>query len=200
MARAYADMALEVLERVGKEDDRSAARVRRWLNDAMHELDAEERWDYLFVSTTGTAPLTIADLDTIESVADVALLNPLVGVDRDALVRDVVDLTVAGQPAYWYKTAPTTIAVYPVSASTTLTVKYFKFGPDMAAATDTPLVPDRFRQAIVEKAAAKACREYKDYNGANECTAEYQRILQQMRESLLTAPSFQARTNYAMDD
>lgn len=201
MALDFGTMQMEVIERGNGDVDRAnPIRVRRWINESMHEIDSEERWDYLFASTTGAAPLTIADLDIIESVSDVNALNPLVGVDRDALVRDVVDLTTAGSPAYWYKTAPTIIAVYPVSPSTTLTVKYFKFGPDLVANTDAPLMPDRYRQTIVEKAVAKSCRDSGDDKGLARALDEYARLLQQMRERMLTAPSFMARTNYALDD
>lgn len=200
MALTYADLVTEVLDRVGSEDSRTAARVRRFVNDAMHELDSEEQWDYMFTSATGVAPLTIADLDDVESVADVGNLNPLIQVDRESLVRDVVDLTQTGQPAYWYKTAPTTIAAWPVSSTVSLTVKYFKFGPDLAAPADVPLVPDRWRQAIVEKAAAKVLRANGNLDAAKDCLTEYGRLLQQMREKLLPAPSMQSRTSYALDD
>lgn len=174
-------------------------RAKRWINEAMHELDSEEQWDYLFASTTGTAPITIADLDSVESVLDVAALNPLVQVDRSALFQDTVDLTITGQALYWYKTAPTIIAVYPVSTAT-MTVKYYKFGPDLSAGGDAPLVPDRWRQAIVEKAAAKAFRDSNDKAAADDCLAEYARLVSQMRDKMLTPASFMARTHYALDD
>lgn len=176
-----------------------ATRVKRWINEAVHELDAEENWDYLFGSSTGVAPLTVADLDKVESVVDVAALNALLQIDRESLAQDAVDLTTTGQAAYWYKTAPTTIAVFPVSTAT-LTVRYLKFGPDLSAGADVPLVPDRWRQAIVEKAVAKAARDSDDTAKANDSMGEYQRIVQQMRSSMLNPPDRQARTTYALDD
>jgi hypothetical protein len=199
MARTFADMQIEVLERAGRDDGRFAARVRRWLNDAMHEVDQDGRWEYLLTSTSGAAPLTIADLDRVESVADTTADYALTQVDRDALVDAFADLTTTGTALYWYRSAPTTIAVYPVS-TLTLTVKYFKFGPDMAAGTDAPLMPDRFRQAIVERATATALRAVGDLNGAAACMQEYDRVLQAMRESLLSTPAYQLRSYASEDD
>lgn len=199
MARTFGDMQVELMERLNVTDGRDAVRIRRWLNDAAHELDGEERWDYLFASVAGAMPLTIADLDKVESVADLNADYALLGVDRLSLVRDVGDLTLTGTPVYYYKTAPTVLAVYPVS-TTSLTVKYIKFAPDMTLAADTPLVSDRWRQAIVELACAKGFRYGGDYNAAQACTDAYGRILQQMRTSMLNPPTFMARTVYALDD
>jgi hypothetical protein len=199
MARAFGDMQIEVLERVGRDDDRTAVRARRWLNDAMHEVDQEARWEYLFATTTGAAPLTIADLDTVESVVDVLDGVPLMEMDRDLLTSGFTDLTTTGVGFYWYRTAPTVIAVYPVS-TVTLTVRYFKFGPDMAAATDTPLMPDRFRQIIVERACASGLRAIGDGNGAQLCMQEYDRLLSSMLVSLGALPSYQLRTEGSEDD
>lgn len=199
MARSFADMQIEVLERLGREDDRTAVRVRRWLNDAMHEVDQEARWEYLFASSTGAAPLTIADLDTVESVVDVGNLNPLVEMDRDALADGFADLTTTGTASYWYRTAPTVIAVYPVS-TVTLTVRYFKFGPDMSAGTDVPLIPDRFRQIVVERACAMGLRAIGDGNGAGLCMQEYDRLLAQMLVSLGALPAYQLRTASSEDN
>lgn len=199
MARTFADMQIEVLERVGHDDGRTALRVRRWLNDAMQEVNSDGHWEFLSASTTGAAPLTIADLDRVESVADATNDYPLAQVDRDALVAAYADLTITGTAVWWYRSAPTTIAVYPVS-TLTLTVRYFKFAADMAAGTDVPLIPDRFRQVIVERATAMALRATGDLNGAAACMQAYERVLGVMRESLLTAPAYQMRAYAALDD
>ena len=199
MARTFADMQIEVLERLGVDDVRSANRVRRWLNDANNKLNNEERWDYLFGSTTGTMPLTIADMDEVETVTDVPDFNPLVQIDRQSLVEDMADLTTTGTAAYWYKTAPTTLAVYPVDTST-FTVKYIKFSAEMALAADEPLVADRFRSAIVERACATGLRYKGDWDGYRACMAEYDATVQQMRGSMRLPPARQARTHYAVDD
>jgi hypothetical protein len=199
VARTYADMQLEVMERLGADDSRTASRVRRWLNDARQTLDGEELWDYLKANTTGTAPITVADLDQVESVVDVANLNVLEQIDRDTLAEDVADLTLPGLAAYWYKTAPTTIAVFPVTTAT-LTVRYTKFSADMAAAADEPLVADRWRQAIIERACYTGLRYKGDWTGAAACKSEYDSIVQQMRVSMVTPQERVGRAYWALDD
>lgn len=202
MALDYSALQAEVFARgfdMFNDAGTGLVRVKRWINEAMHELDSEETWDYLFGSTTGSAPVTITDLDKVESVVDISALNPLVQVDRASLLEDVADLTTTGPPLYWYKTSPTVLAVYPVS-TVTLTIKYYKFGPDLSAGADTPLVPDRWRQTIVEKTCAKAYRDSENYESAAQCASEYDRLVQQMRDSMLTEPAFMARTRYALDD
>jgi hypothetical protein len=190
MARAFADMQLEVMERIGRDDSRGALRVRQWINNTMHSVDQEGNWEYLLASTTGVAPLTVADLDRVETVIDVAGGNPLMQIDRNSLAVDVVDLTTLGTAIYWYRTGPTVIATYPVSTAT-LTVRYFKFGADLVAPADAPLMPDRFRQIIVEGAVAQGLRASGDVAGAAACMQEYQRVLQLMFMTVACLPQRQ---------
>jgi hypothetical protein len=192
-------MQLEVLERIGRDDGRFALRVRRWINDAMHEVDEMENWSYLFTSTTGVAPLTIADLGTVESVVDVGNLVPLAQIDRHSLTDTYANLANTGSiSSYWYLTTPTTISTYPVS-TVTLTVRYFKFGPDLAAAADAPLMPDRFRQVIVELAACKAYGDIGRPDQADACWRDVQRQLETMRLALLPMPDAQILTYGSLD-
>lgn len=134
-------------------------RAKRFINDAIHAIDDLEPWPYLTASTTGTAPFAITDLDRIESVTDVANLRPLSRASRGELATTYASLTTPGPPDSYYVTDVGTVNVYPTAASTTLTVTYWKFGPDLVADADTPLMPDRFRYAIVEYAVATALRD-----------------------------------------
>jgi hypothetical protein len=142
-------------------DDNASGLVRakRWINDAMHMIDEMEDWPYLQASTTGTAPLTISDLRKVESVSDAANFVRLRRRSRGELADTYADLTTTGSPSEYYVTGGTTINVYPANTSTTLTVTYWKFGSDLTNDTDTPLMPDRFRYAIVEYAVATALRD-----------------------------------------
>lgn len=179
-------------------------RAKRWLNDAAHEIDELEDWPYLNASTTGAAPLTIADLRTVESVAIVSDMLVLEPQDRRSLVDYYVDLTTTGTPTFYYITTGTTINVYPANTSKTLTVRYWKFTADMSAGTDAPAMPDRFRMAVVERACAKAYRDSDNPQAAADCLGESERIVQTMRESLLLPQHHQAetivRTGSSVDD
>lgn len=162
MALAFADLRTEFFARgfdYLNDGAGGLVRAKRFINDAMHAIDDLEPWPYLTASTTNAAPFAIADLDRIEAVIDVANLKPLVRASRGEIANTYAALTTPGPPALYYVTDVGTINVYPTAASTSLTVTYWKFGPDLVADADAPLMPDRFRYAIVEYAVATALRD-----------------------------------------
>jgi hypothetical protein len=112
-----------------------ATRVKRWINDAMHEIDVLADWPYKLASTSGAVPLTISDLDVIESVTDVGNLSPLTPTDRRYLRDTYATLTTTGTASYYYFTAQNIITTYPVTTAT-VTVDYWKVGPDLSAGAD----------------------------------------------------------------
>ena len=157
-------------------------RAKRWINDAAHQIDDLEPWLYLQASTTGTAPLTIADLGRIESVVDVANLNVLTYVDRRDVTDYVADISqTSSRPSMYFVTGGTVVATYPVS-TVTLTVRYSKVAADMSATTDVPAMPDRFRMAIVEYAVAQAYRDVSNWDGAAQAQAAGDQIVRRMVE------------------
>ncbi len=173
-------------------------RTYRWINDAMHYVDDSERWTYLAGSTSGAAPLTISDLDGVERVTQNEWA--LTATSRDVLLRQYGELTTTGTPVYFYLASPTVVSVYPVSTAS-INVTYWKVGPDLTAASDAPLMPDRYRGIIVELACAKAYRDTDDPEMAGVCQAEADRILQRMRENqaLLPGETVQAIYGYSSD-
>lgn len=182
MAYTLATMRTEVFQRgFNYLDDSSTgtARVNRWLNDAAHEIDDMERWDYRRTSTTGTAPLTVSDLGEIESVTD-SNYNVLASGDRGVLTSQDGNLTTTGTALDYYIVAGV-LKTYPVS-TLTLTVNYFKVAPDMTADSDTPLMPDRFRAAIVDRAVAKGYRDSDNPDLAQVTLTESDRLVDRMRE------------------
>jgi hypothetical protein len=156
-ARGFADMTVAA----------DLTRITRWLNDAMHDIDEMYDWPYLQTSTTGTAPLTIADLRKVERVIDTSHDQPLPQLARSEAAGWDGDLTTTGtSPLAFYVTNATTVSLYPVSSTTQLQVLYWKFGADLASAGDAPLMPDRFRMAIVDYAVAYGCIDRGDVQGA----------------------------------
>jgi hypothetical protein len=133
--------------------------VKRWINDAMHTIDDMYDWPYLNASTTGLAPLTIADLGKIEAVAHASTYQTLSQRSRGEMTDTYANLTTSGLGQEFYVTGGTTINVYPADTATTLTVTYWKVAPDLVAGGDVPLMPDRFRYAIVEYALVVAFRD-----------------------------------------
>ena len=179
MAYDLATMRTEVLARGF--DYLSNTRVDRFINDAMHTINDLEPWLYLQSSTTGTSPLTISDLGRIESVVDVANLNPLTFVDRRDITDYVADITTTGSPSMYYVTGGTVVNTYPVS-TVTLTVRYSKVGTSLSSGTDTPDMPDRFRPAIVEYAVAQCFRDASNFPGADAAQGQGDTIVRRMVE------------------
>jgi hypothetical protein len=165
-------------------------RIKRWIVDAAHEIDNLADWPYRLSSTTGTVPLAISDLDVIECVTDVSNLSALSPTDRRYLRDTYADLTTTGTAQFYYFTGQTTITTYPVTTAT-LTVDYWKVGPDLTNGGDTPLMPDRFRMGIVHYAVSAALADRGDAAGSQAARADGDRVVSQMMGSLLT-PQHQA--------
>jgi hypothetical protein len=161
-----------------------ATRVKRAIVDAVHEIDSLADWPYKLASTTGTVPLTIADLDVIECVTDIGNLNTLQPTDRRLMRKTYGDLTTTGVALFYYFTAQTILTTYPVTTAT-LTVDYWKVGPDLSANGDTPLMPDRFRMGPVHYAVSYLLKDRGDEAGSQSARADGDRVVSQMMQSLL---------------
>lgn len=175
------------------------ARGTRWINDAMHEIDDLERWPYRMASTTGASPLTISDLGEIGSVYDAArdvVLDPF---DQAGLLFDTGDLTTTGNAYGFYMNAGA-ITAYPVQ-SASLSVNYWKVRADLSAGSDEPLMPDRFRMAIVHYAVAQGLVDKSNFVEAAGARAEGDRVVQRMRENyVLQTGGARAQVTFASGD
>lgn len=171
------------------------AMVKRMINDSMHRIDSRFPWLYRNTTTTGAAPLTIADLGQIESVTDVAGKRTVQPADRRDLRRWYGDLTTSGTPLYYYITGGTQINLYPASTSLTLTVDYWKVAPDLSASGDAPLMPDRYRPVIIEDVVFKLARVRRDPDTAQIAQAARDEILGEMMRELLS-PQLQATQDF----
>lgn len=188
MAWDFAALQAEVLAR-GFADMTSASdttRIKQWINLAMHDIDDQADWPYLQATTTGVTPLTITDLGSVEAVVNTTTDTPLEPVDRRYLRNTVADLTTTGTASMYYLTGGTVISLYPVQASLTITVDYWKVGPDLSAGADVPLMPDRYRYAIVDYAVALGMRDRGDLPGAQDARQQGDlRVVGMMQRLLL---------------
>lgn len=197
MALDFTAMQTEVYARgVSDLNDGGAGvtRVKRWINDAAHEIDELAEWPYKLASTTGAAPLTIADLDVVLAVTDVSHVRALAPAEQRYLRSTFADLTTVGTADYYYFTSQTTLTTFPVTTAT-LTVDYWKFGPDLSSGSDVPLMPDRFRMGIVHYAVASALKDRGDDAGSKSAREDGDRVVSQMMASLLN-PSHQAASRW----
>lgn len=139
------------------QDAAGRIRAKRWLNEAyLEDICADEPWDFLRATASGTAPLTVSDVDTIEAVWNDTQDYVLSETTAGDVELAGVDISTAGTAAYWYFTSATTIAVYPTNTMDTLRVRYFKIPTELSADGDTPLLPARWHSLIVDAAVVRA--------------------------------------------
>lgn len=161
----------------------SATRAGYFLNRSYWEICEEANWPFLGASTTGTAPLTIATLRTVESVIDTTARVKLRPLDVRAITDENVDLTTTGTPLYYY-VRNSIISVFPANTTDTLSVRYWQ-APAELTGTDASLIPARFRQLIVDGAVAYAYMDTDDFDAANETFSIWEAGKERMRQSLL---------------
>lgn len=181
-------------------DTAGLVRVKRWVNDANHRIENMEPWWFLQASTTGSSPVTVTDLGRIRTVLDGSNDNVLLPATSEYLLNVYGDLSTTGTAQYFYMVGGA-ITVFPVSTNT-LTVSYLKSSADMSSNSDTPLIPDRYRMAIVEYAVAQGLRDKSNWAEAREAQAAGDEIVAQMREQqvLLTGGQFVAYYGGNEDD
>lgn len=138
-------------------DGLTDARCNTFLNAGKNALEDAAAWPWLHATTTGTAPLTIADLKAVKHVWVVASNAAIWGADSGFLRRQFgPDLTQTGTASYWYVDDLTTLSVFPADTATTFSVAYTKFSPELSAAADTPLFPARLHPIWIDLAVVEA--------------------------------------------
>lgn len=164
----------------------SDSRCNTFINRAYHSICEAEDWPWLRTTTSGSAPLTISDLRSIFTVVDSTKDAPLTGIDERTLIEHLdADLTTTGTPDYYYRTADSTLAVYPANTSHTLKVTYLKVPTDLSADADTPVIPARYHIAIVDGAECHARKDNGSYEAVAACEAAFERAIQRMRETYI---------------
>lgn len=174
-------------------------RAKAWINQAYAELCEEDDWPFLITSTSGAAPLTIADLRTIFTVVDTASRVVLTPMPEDELVDNFTTITTTGTPFYFY-VDDLVVKTYPVGG--TLTVRYWKIPTLLTANGDIAIVPDRFANLIVDGTVRRAQIDNDNQPGAQIAEGERQRGIDLMRRSLLFRDGMRdyQRLAYASED
>lgn len=191
----FATLQQEVLDRgftYLNDSANAQARLKRWINRSYQELVEEADWEFAKGLATGPAPLTVTDMRDVLSVTGP---NGALEESTTASLDDDFDLTQSGTAAYWYRDG-TQVKVYPVDAQS-VTVRYLKTPPDLVASGDTPIVPARYHEIIVDLTVIRCL---KDRSNFAEATALRQMLdtadLPAMRAALLGQdPMYQRLTD-----
>lgn len=161
------------------------ASAKRWINEAYHEINEAEDWPYLVVTSAGAAPLTITDARKVLSVVDTVQAVQLTGTTQRALLRVFASVATAGTAEWWWHdTAGTAVKIYPTSVNN-ISVTYLKVPVDLSAGGDTPIVPARYHELIVNGAVRRAYEDSDNYEAAAGVQREIDAGINQMRIALL---------------
>jgi len=159
----------------------SSTRLNRYLNQAYLEITNYAPWPFLETSTTKTHGQTITDLGSVLSVYNSTDELELTGVTRDWVKQNLeADLTTTGTAEYWYLTGEYTFNVYPVDSTTSFTIYYLEVPDSLDDDSDEPVIPERFQDAIINRAAAKCYVDSDNYVAAQAARTEYQADLDLM--------------------
>lgn len=162
----------------------STSQCLEFINDAyLVDICEVADWPFLEATTTGSAPVTISDLRSIEFVVDTTQGVKLRPLDRRHITDRSYNIEEAGTPLYYYLTGETRINVFPVTANT-LSVRYYKT-PTKLSGSNSPLLPERFHSLIVDAAAARAYENSDDFELRQSKEASFQARLAKMEEALL---------------
>ncbi len=126
------------------------------VNEAYLNICDEQHWSFLLATAAGAAPLTIADLGSIESVVDTLTERKLHPLPEDELRDAYPVVTQTGAPEYYFLD-DTIVRTFPVGG--TLSVRYRKVPAELVADGDTPLLPARFHPLIVHYMVREAGAE-----------------------------------------
>jgi hypothetical protein len=164
----------------------ATSRINRYINQVYHDICESERWPFLETDSTGsTAPLTISDLGSVDSVVDATNKNLLYWVDRRTLLDTDRDLTTTGTPTVWYQESQTVIKVYPANTTITLNVHYFQTPDDLSADSDEPLIPARWHDLIIDGVVIKAYKDTDDWDAAINAQQFLDLQMEKMRDTIL---------------
>lgn len=149
----------------------STTRLNIMLNNGKNSLEDEYAWPWLETTTTGTAPLSIADLKFVLYVVDTTNQFKLTGVDaRDVTDRDTT-VTTTGAADSWWLDGTGTLDTYPTQSNAALSVRYVKYSPELSADSDTPLIPARYHAVWIDYAVIDAYKDSDNYVAANALLA-----------------------------
>lgn len=182
---AFSDLQTEFYARgfsYLNDDEPGRTRAKNWLNEAyLEDICAGNNWDFLKTSTSGTAPLSITDLDSVVSVVDTTTLTQL----EYANLREIVDSdptqVTDATPTNWYLSDQTTLAVYPLNTSDTITVNYYAIPSELSGDTDTTAIPKRWCGLIVDAAVIRAYVDSDNFDAANQLQARFDRRFESMQ-------------------
>lgn len=163
------------------------ARINRFINTA-YTLDIceDEDWPFLEATVTGTAPLTISDLRSVDWVLDTTNRTKLRPLSQKHITDVSTDENQIGTPENFYVDEGDTIKTFPTNPSVTIQVRYTKAATELTQEEDEPVFPDRFHYLVVEGAIRRAYEDDDEWQAAATTEQIFKTRLQAMKDSYAT--------------
>lgn len=170
-------------------DSAYRSRFKAWLNDAqrltLRRVPIRETWSRSTVTTTsGTKTYTLpTDLVGIRSLTDSASNVPLDPIDP----RWLDTITASSGTPRTYALDDTGLVLYPTpDGAYSLLLRYVANPADMAADTDTPLIPAAHHDLLISYAVSRAYRSEDDDQRAQTLMSDYERGVAQLADDRLS--------------
>lgn len=166
-------------------DSLSTTRQGYLINNARAELDRMFLWPWREKSESGPAPLSIADLGTIEAVTNTSVAGSprLQRADYRTLLDSYGDLSTSAAPEFYYVAWPSgtpEVATFPTN-SDDIGVQYWRVTPDLTG-VEEPASPDQAHYLIVDLAVRRAYRDNDEHDNAAALQPEIDNAVQQLLE------------------
>lgn len=169
-------------------------RVKRWVNEAYHELNEEDNWPWLEVTQAGTAPLTLTRARNVRSVVNTTAGVELNGTTREKVVDVFGAIPTTGNPRWYFVdhilsgTEPTLqVQIVPNLAAQTISVRYMEHKADLSLDADVPVFPSRFHWLIVNGALRRAHQDANQYDQAEVIEGDRRRGVEALRRWVMRA-------------
>ena len=185
--------------------------VKDFVNKAQRDIiNSEVEWPFTIVSASFTTTASTAeyapptnvktiDFDTFtvqESVTTAEKSLDFLSFNEYIEHYNEVDTNPTGDsqglPRYVYFTPDEKIGLSPVPDVSTYTVRYYYYSThtDMAAATDTPTIPERFHDVIVNRARYYTHMLRSDTQFSQLALRDYEQGLNRMRVELINRKDY----------
>jgi len=188
--------------------------VKEFINRSVNDIyTAELEWPFLHTDGTvttvaGTAEYALetgfksVDVDTaylIEADTDIKVIPyiPYVQFNNQFRERDLDPTTTdnRAKPEYFYLTQDDKIGLTPVpDKEYTFFYEYWATHTDLSAATDEPVLPARYQDAVISRSEYYVHQLRADLQAASLKNSEYENKITRMRIDLINKPDYMRST------
>lgn len=182
----FAELQTEFLSRgfdyLG-EDAAGRVRAKRWLNISYLQLCEAFPWPFLETEQSGVPPLALTDMRAVLWVLNPTTLTKLDYIETRELTDRTANVATTGTSLFYWLDS-NTLKTYPVGTNS-VTVRYLKVPAELVADGDTPVVPNRFSDLIVDGAVIRGLRDSDNFTDVTALQTTYAQDLGAMAASLM---------------